>query len=208
MPGHGVSQSGRPAAHQGRCEPADDECPWPERRLPRDERHQEAARRQARAHRHQYGHRQEGDPRRGVPRRGRAGQEPDPADDVVVRQGGRGLQIRSGRRQEDAGRRGRPGRAGDRSLGDAGAAAVQSRRAPHCRVDAIRSRQGWHQGEDRQLRMGRVPQAHPEWRAHDGTVRMDRRQRRPGQLLQCARELCRGTSRRRWRYQMVQHGVR
>ena len=46
--------------------------------------------------RDQHGDRQEGDPRRGLPGLRPAGEEPDPADDVVLQRRGAGLPIRSG----------------------------------------------------------------------------------------------------------------
>ncbi|MCK7501365.1 MAG: hypothetical protein MZW92_73165 [Comamonadaceae bacterium] len=59
----------------------------------------------------------------------------------------------------------------------------------------------------RHLRVGRVPQAHAAGRAHDRHARLDRRQRRPRQLLLPAR-LRRGA--RRWPepVEVVQQGVR
>ena len=65
---------------------------------------------------------------------GRDRQEPDPADHVVVQRRGRGLSLRSGRRQ-GAARGGGRERAADRHLGDAGAAAVQPECPAHGRAD-------------------------------------------------------------------------
>ncbi len=100
------------------------------------------------------------------------------------------------------------GRLRDRSVGDAGAASLQPGCAAHRRADAVRPRQGRYQGEDRQLRMGRVPQARPERRAHDGRAGLDRRQRRSRQLLRQPRQLRRRPARRRQPDQVVQQGVR
>ncbi len=66
--------------------------------------HQEAVRRRARAQGHQHGDQQEGHHRRGLPDHRRRGEEPDSADDVVVQQGDQGRRVRSGGRQEAAGR--------------------------------------------------------------------------------------------------------
>ena len=84
-----------------------------------------------------------------------------------------------GGRRDDAAR--------DRPLVHAGAAALQPQRQAHRRDDAGRPRQGRHQRQARDLRVGRVPQARAAGRAHDGPARLDRRQRRSGQLLLPAR---------------------
>ena len=84
-------------------------------------------------------------------------QQPDP-----------GLPARSRRGEEAAGRGRLSRRLRDRPVGDAGAAPIQPRRTPHRRADAVRSREGRHQGQDRQLRVGRIPQARPGRRAPDG----------------------------------------
>ncbi len=77
---------------------------------------------------------------------------------------------------------GLPERLRDGPLGDAGAASLQPECQAHRRTDAGRSRQDRRQGRDQELRMGRVPQARPGGRAPDGHARLDRRQRRSGQL--------------------------
>ena len=59
----------------------------------------------------------------------RGGEEPDPADAVVVQRRDQGRSVRSGRREEAAGRRRLSERLHDRPVGDAGAAAVQPERA-------------------------------------------------------------------------------
>ena len=69
-----------------------------------------------------------------------------------------------------------------RPVGHAGAAPLQPECQAHCRADAGRPGQGRRQGRDQELRVGRVPQAHAGRRAPDGHARLDRRQRRPGQL--------------------------
>ena len=67
--------------------------------------HQEAVRRRARPQGHQHGDQQEGDHRRRLSSAaGIAGQEPDPADDVVVQRRRQGRPVRSGSGQEAAGR--------------------------------------------------------------------------------------------------------
>ena len=71
-----------------------------------------------------------------------------------------------------------------------------------------RSRQGGGEGRDQELRVGRVPQAHAERRAPDRHARLDRRQRRSGQLPAHPARLRRRGSRRRQRRQVVQQGVR
>ena len=94
-----------------------------------------------------------------------------------------------------------------RPLVHASAAALQPERQACGRDDAVRSRQGWPQCQARDLRVGRVSQALAERRAHDGPARLDRRQRRPGQLLLPAR--LRGGARRRAEpVQMVRQGFR
>ena len=70
----------------------------------------------------------------------------------------------------------------NRPVGDAGAASLQPERAPHRGIDAGRPRQDRRQGRDQELRMGRVSQARSGGRAPDGSARLDRRQRRSGQL--------------------------
>ena len=93
-----------------------------------------------------------------------------------------GRSVRSGGGQEAA-RRGRLSeRLRDRPVGDAGAAALQSERQAHRRIDAGRPRQDRRQGRDQELRMGRVPQARAGRRAPDGAARLDRRQRRSRQF--------------------------
>ncbi len=208
VPGHGIPQSGRPAGDQGGSGAATDAAAGAEHRLSGVQQPEAAVHRQARAHRHQHGDRQAGDPAGGVSGRRPAGEEPDPADHVVVQRPDPGFPARPRPGEEAAGRGGIPQRVRDRHLGDAGAAAVQSRCAAHRRVDAVRSRQGRHQGQGGQLRMGRIPQARAERRAPDGGARLDRRQRRSRQLLRPARKLCRGASGWRQRIEVVQSGVR
>ena len=94
----------------------------------------------------------------------------------------------------------------DRSVVHAGAAALQSQRQAHRRDDAGRSRQDRRQRQARDLRMGRVPQAHAAGRVDDGAARLDRRQRRSRQLL-LPPGLQRGTHRRPKPRQMVQQGI-
>ncbi len=50
----------------------------------------------------QHGDQQAGDRRRGLPGRGNAGEEPDPADDVVLQRRHPGRSLRSGRGEEGA----------------------------------------------------------------------------------------------------------
>ena len=100
-----------------------------QRRLPRLQHDQEAVRRRARAQGDQHGDQQEGDHRRRVPDDRRRGEEPDPADAVVVQRRDQGRPVRSGRGEEAPGRRRLSQRLHDRPLGDARAAAVQPQRA-------------------------------------------------------------------------------
>ena len=67
---------------------------------------------------------------------GVAGEEPDSADAVVVQQCDQGRPVRSGGREEAAGRSRLSERLHDRPVGDAGAAAVQPEREAHRRADA------------------------------------------------------------------------
>ena len=139
---------------------------------------------------------------------GVAGEEPDSADAVVVQQGDQGRSVRSGRREEAAGRRRLSERLHDRPVGDAGAAAVQPERAAHRRADAGRSREGGRHRRDQELRVGRVPQADAERRAPDGHAGLDRRQRRPRQLPRHAARLrCRQVERQQ-RLEVVLSAVR
>ena len=62
----------------------------------------------------------------------------------------------------------------DQHLGDAGAAALQSQRAAHGRADPGGLGGGRRPGRDRQLRMGRVPEALAGRRAPDAAARLDR----------------------------------
>jgi dipeptide transport system substrate-binding protein len=77
------------------------------------------------------------------------------------------------------------------NLGHARAAALQPQRPAHGRADPGRLGQGRGRGRDRHLRVGRVPEALQGGRARDHPARLDRRQRRPGQLpLRAARLRC------------------
>ena len=78
----------------------------PERRLPRLQHDQEAVRRRARAQGHQHGDQQEGDHRRACtwPPASPA-KNPIPPTHVVVQRRDQGRPVRSGRREEAAGRR-------------------------------------------------------------------------------------------------------
>ena len=78
----------------------------------------------------------------------------------------------------------------DEALGHAGRPALQPQRPPHGRADAGRFRQDRGRGRDRLLRVGRVPQARQRREARRrGAARLDRRQRRPGQLPRSASRL-------------------
>ena len=94
----------------------------PQRRLPGLQHAEEAVRRQARAPGAQHGDQQGRDHRCGLPGLGQGGEEPDPADHLVVQRRGQGLPLRSRGRQEAA-RGGRRHQPQDQHLGDAGAAA-------------------------------------------------------------------------------------
>ena len=83
------------AGDEGRSEPEGVGAGRPERRLSRLQHDAGAVRQAGSAQGAEHGDQQAGDRRRRVPGRGHAGQEPDPADDVVVQQRHRGRQIRS-----------------------------------------------------------------------------------------------------------------
>ena len=119
-----------------------------------------------------------------------------------------GRPLRSGGRQEAAGRGRLSERLRHRPVGDAGAAPVQPERQAHRRTDAGRSRQGRRQGRDQELRMGRVPQARAGRRAPDGAARLDRRQRRSGQLPEHAARLRCGQDQRLQHRQVLLPAVR
>ena len=94
----------------------------------------------------------------------------------------RGRSVRSGGCEETTRRCRLSERIRNRSVGDAGAAPLQSQRQAHRRIDAGRPRQDRRQGRDQELRMGRIPKTRAGRRAPDGAARLDRRQRRSGQL--------------------------
>ena len=147
---------------QGRQDPAAAGAAGPEHRLSGLQHPEEAVRRQARAPGAQHGDRQEGDPRRGLSGRRPAGEEPDPADHLgLQQQRRRTIKFDPADAKKLLAEAGYPERVRDRPVGDAGAAPLQSRRQAHRRTDAVGPRQGRHQGQDRQLRMGRIPQARP-----------------------------------------------
>ncbi len=76
----------------------------------------------------------------------------------------------------------RQGRHGNHPVGHARPASVQPQRQADGGDAPGRLGKNRPQGEDRQLRMGRVHQAHQERRTRYQSDRLDRRQRRPGQL--------------------------
>ena len=135
----------------------------------------------------QHGDRQGGDHPRRVPRLGPGGEEPDPADALVVQRRREGLCLRHREGEGPARQSGREDAARHRPLVHAGAAPVQPEREAHCRDDAGRPGQDRRQRQARHLRVGRVPQAHAAGRTHHRHARLDGRQRRPGQLLLPAR---------------------
>ncbi len=94
-----------------------------------------------------------------------------------------------------------------RPLVYAGAAPLQSERQADRRDDAGRSRQDRRQRQARHLRMGRVPQAARQRRGDDRPVRLDGRQRRPGQFL-LPQRLPRRQARRQQPDEVVQRRVR
>ena len=154
----------------------------------------------------QHGDQQAGDRRRGLPGRGDAGEEPDPADDVVLQRRHRGRYLRSGRGEGGA-RGGRRGGPVDEGLGDAGVASLHAERAARGGADPGGFRQDRRDRRDRLLRMGRVSRAlEGEGPRRRGDPRLDRRQRRPGQLPRRAARLRRG--RRQQPRPVVQRGVR
>ena len=99
----------------------------------------------------------------------------------------RRLPVRSREGQGDARRGRRQDAARHRPLVSAGAAPLQPERQAHRRDDAGRPRQDRRQRQARHLRMGRVPQAPAERRGRHRADGLDRRQRRPRQLLLPAR---------------------
>ena len=103
---------------------------------------------------------------------------------------------------------GYPERLPDRPVGDARAASVQPQRQAHRRADPGGPREGRHHRRDQELRVGRVPQAHAGRRAPDGHARLDRRQRRPGQLPRHAARLRVGEGQRQQRRQVLLPAVR
>ncbi|KPY25629.1 Dipeptide ABC transporter periplasmic dipeptide-binding protein [Pseudomonas coronafaciens pv. porri] len=106
-----------------------------------------------------------------------AGSQRHAANPVVLRRQHQGRTLQPGKSQRAFACSRGQGRHRTDPLGHAGTAPLQ----PQCEVDGRdasgRLEQGGHQGQDRQLRMGRIPQAHQEWRARYLADRLDRRQR-------------------------------
>ncbi len=149
------------AAIEGRSEPQGLRAGRPERRLPRL---QHARRRRSTSPKCARRSTWRSTSRRSSTRvfqgAATAGQEPDPADDVVLQRRRRGRQIRSGSGQGSS-RGGRRQGPVDEGLGDAGCASLHAERAPRGRADPGGLRQGRRQGRDRLLRVGRISRASP-----------------------------------------------
>ena len=188
VPRDPLPEPGRPRGHAQPSRHPGPGAGGAERRLSRVQHREGTVHRRPGAPGAQPRGQQGSDHRRGVPGRRPGRQEPAAAHLVVLQRQCRGLPLRP-RAGEAAARGGGGQQSLDQHLGDAGAAPLQSQCAAHGRADPGGLGGGRRPGRDRELRMGRVPEALAGRRAPDAAARLDRGHRRSGQLPRRAAQL-------------------